>query len=105
MSQDQNQQTAAAEAPKIMTPSVGRKLWFRPGAGNPPGMCVNSGNQPLDCTVLYVWGDRCINAEVVDHGGKHHFMSSLTLRQPGDLEPSGYHAEWMPFQIGQAAKS
>jgi hypothetical protein len=105
MSQDQNQQTAAAEAPKIIPPGVGRKLWYRPGPSVVPGMCVNSGNQPLDCTVLYVWNDRCINAEVIDHAGKHHFKSSLRLVQPGDAPWQGEYAEWMPFQVGQAAKS
>jgi hypothetical protein len=68
------------------------------------GMAINSGNQPLDCTVLYVWGDRCANLEVIDHAGQHHFVSSGHVRQPDDPAPSFAYAEWMPFQIGQAAK-
>jgi hypothetical protein len=85
--------------PRVLPITVGRQLWYRPMGYHPNSMCVNSGDQPLACTVLYVWSDRCINADVIDHGGKHHFISSCMVRQPDDEQPQYSHAEWMPYQI------
>lgn len=71
--------------------------------------------QPLDATVLAVWGDRLINAEVVDTMGKHFVKMSATLVQEGDTLPTfgqadaegnrtpGGYFQWMPYQQAQAA--
>jgi hypothetical protein len=67
--------------------------------------------QPLDATVLAVWGDRCINLLVIDIMGKQFPVLSCTLLQDGDEPPKdadgkaiGRYAEWMPYQTAQAAK-
>jgi hypothetical protein len=103
---------------KIITPTVSRKVWYRPAASDLIGlgaMTVATG-QPLDATVLAVWGDRCINAEVKDVCGKHFVKMSATLVQDGDalpmhglvdgeLKPTpGGYFQWMPHQAGQAKK-
>ena len=98
----------------IIKPTVGRKVWYFPGEAqvskkNPdgtdgPGMVRRTGD-PLDATVLCVWSDRCVNLQVVDHAGQAHFISSATLAQEGDAVSVHGHAEWMPYQQGQAKKA
>lgn len=97
----------------MITPTVGRKVWYIPSdadvAGNFGMMRV--GHQPLDATVLTVWSNDRVNLLVVDHNGKTFPVTSVTLVQ-GDAAPDmsgkpgekGY-ATWMPYQVGQAAKS
>ena len=108
----------------IIKPTVGRKVWYRPskhdvagiggmtvaghiGAGAPDPALT----QPLDATVLAVWGDRMINVTIRDAYGKVFNKTSVTLLQPGDEPPKdadgnhvGGYCEWMPYQTAQAAK-
>lgn len=99
---------------KVITPTVGRKVWYRPTAFDtqgPGGMKLAAG-QPLDATVTAVWGDRCVNVLVLDSYGHPFPKTSVTLKQDGDAvqvdaegkEVGGY-VEWMPYQLGQAAKA
>lgn len=98
--------------PEIIKPTVGRKVWYR----HPNGMIlilpdgtqfspVQNGDQPLDATVIYVWGDRMVNLDVTDHAGNRFIATSVTLLQDGDACFPGAYAEWMPYQKGQAAKA
>jgi hypothetical protein len=103
----------------IIKPTVGRKVWYRPSKSDLHGPVpmtvagsVHAGTaQPLDATVLAVWGDRCINVQVLDITGKAFTKMSVTLKQEGDTMPVdtegeellGY-CEWMPYQQGQAKK-
>lgn len=105
---------------KIITPSVGRKVWYRPCANDLKGPIpmsiagsLDAGNaQPLDATVIAVWGDRIVNLLVTDAVGRQFPVLSCTLLQEDD-QPSkdsegkviGRYAEWMPYQLGQAAKA
>lgn len=103
---------------KIITPTVGRKVWYRPAAFDLTGVgAMNvAHDQPLDATVIAVWGDRCINAEVKDVTGKHFVKMSATLVQDGDALPMqgpkdaegnatpGGYFQWMPYQQAQTAK-
>lgn len=100
---------------QVITPTVGRKVWFRPNGtsqlqrvgtteytlGHPsiiPG-------QPLDATVVYVWNDRLVNLAVLDHCGNPFAATSVPMLQPGDPAPAlGFYAEWMPYQQGQARR-
>ena len=97
--------------PTITTPTVGRKVWYRPSdadiagnnrmtvAGAPGGEA-----QPLDATVIAVWGDRMVNLLVTDIVGKQYPRLSVTLVQDGDTKPTGaFYCEWMPYQIAQAS--
>lgn len=102
----------------MIKPTVGRKVWYRPSRQDLTGPVPMSmqGNpdynpQPLDATVLAVWGDRCINIQVLDILGKPFTKTSVMLVQEGDPTPKtvddkeayGY-AEWMPYQLGQPAR-
>lgn len=95
----------------IITPTVGRKVWFHPNGAKflqPGGTFkepISCGQQPMDATVVYVWGDRMVNLDVVDHVGNHFAATSVTLVQDGDLVPANSYAEWMPFQRGQVAQA
>lgn len=97
----------------MITPTVGRKVWYRPSTFDKTGVgamqCATG--QPLDATILAVWGDRCINVLVLDVYGKPFTKTSITLKQEGDEMPKdadgkevGGYAEWMPYQQGQAAR-
>lgn len=95
----------------IIKPSIGRKVWYRPSEADKAGNfgMRTSGDQPLDATVIAVWGDRCVNLSVSDINGKPFTVTSARLQQPGDPvlgdgqgnEIGGY-AEWMPYQVGQS---
>lgn len=102
----------------MITPTVGRKVWYRPSKNDQVGpvtMAVAGGNgeaQPLDATVIAVWGDRCVNLLVIDSMGKPFPVLSCVLLQDDDQPPKdaegnviGRYAEWMPYQTAQAAKS
>ncbi len=102
------------EPPKVIVPTVGRKVWFYPGSGMwPAGMQVFPGTdydggvqQPLDATIVYVHDDRLVNLRVIDHAGHAFPVRSVQLVQPGDeCCGAGHRAEWMPFQVKQAGKA
>lgn len=92
----------------MIKPTVGRKVWYRPS--NPDqaglhGMKVN-GDQPLDATIIAVWGDRMVNVLVTDIVGRQFPVLSCWLVQEGDEKPEGgRYVEWMPYQQGQAKAS
>jgi len=100
---------------QVITPTVGRKVWFRPNgntllrrAGTTeymPSHLTTMGDQPLDATVVYVWNDRMVNLAVLDHYGHPFIATSVPMLQPGDPVPAvGFYAEWMPYQQGQARR-
>ena len=102
----------------MIKPTVGRKVWYRPSEGDLVGPLpmTMAGNprynpQPLDATILAVWGDRCVNVLVFDIMGKPFTKAAVTLLQEGDKpacdidgSPVYGYVEWMPFQQAQAAK-
>lgn len=89
----------------IIVPSVGRIVWYRPSVNDAGVMLIRDG-QPLAAMVVYVWHDRMVNVTVWDHNGKAFVRTSVFLCQDGDVVPPGNaHAEWMPYQKGQAAKT
>lgn len=96
----------------IITPTVGRKVWYRPCPNDlvgPVPMTVvghADSRQPLDATVIAVLGDRMVNLLVTDACGKQFPVLSATLLQDGDIIPAnGRYAEWMPYQKTQADKA
>ena len=95
----------------MIQPTVGRKVWYRPSGYDLSGVGAMTlagpidKAQPLDATVIAVWGDRMVNLLVVDTVGKTFPKLSVTLVQEGDQLPSGGgYAEWVPYQQGQAKK-
>ena len=89
---------------KVIPPTVGRVVLFVPKKDSYEfGYCILAG-RPHAATVATVHGDRCVNLSIVDANGKQFSRTSVTLRQPDDEAPGGDYCEWMPYQIGQAAK-
>lgn len=90
-----------------ITPTVGRKVWYRPSAYDKtgPGAMQQASDQPLDSTVVCVHSDTMVNLVVFDATGNMHKRTSVKLLQDGEapFEGSAY-AEWMPYQTKQAAK-
>lgn len=105
---------------KVVSPTIGRKVWYRPCANDVKGtfaMTVSAphddptAGQPLDATVIAVWGDRMVNVLVTDVMGRQFPVLSCDLLQEGDEprkdaegKPCGRYVEWMPYQKAQAAK-
>lgn len=95
----------------MISPTVGRKVWYRPnhldlnvGTESTPPMQA-SGDQPLDATVVAVWGDRCVNLVIFDSIGSMFTRRSVALKQDDDAITDGVgYAEWMPYQAAQAKK-
>lgn len=94
-----------------IAPSVGRKLYFHPGYDM--SFVVLDPNVPLDATILFTWpadptlpSISLLNVMVVDHVGNFHFKAKVPLVQDGQTAPeNSVYAYWMPYQVGQAAKT
>lgn len=96
-------QPVSQEPQNIIRPTPGRIVWifgWRPASGEP-----GDDSQPLAAIVTYVHNDRLINVAAFEPNGHHRPLKNVRLWQPGEADSDGgAHAEWMPYQIGQAAK-
>ncbi len=89
----------------VIVPTVGRKVWYRPGGEQDLIMSVN-GQDPLDATIVAVHSDKMVNLVVFDSNGTQFVRHSVELVQAEDTKPDGIgFCHWMPYQIGQAAKT
>jgi hypothetical protein len=80
----------------MIRPTVGRVVWFWG-----PSTSV----QPRAAIIAFVHSDTCVNLAVFDRNGESGGMESVVLWQGDGERPDGPHAEWMPYQKGQAAKT
>jgi hypothetical protein len=96
---------------KVITPTVGRKVWYRPSLADQSGAkpMHTVGDQPLDATIIAVWTELMVNVLVTDALGNQFPVLSCTLLQPGDEpavdhdgKPAGRYVEWMPYQQAQS---
>ena len=89
--------------PGIIKPTIGRKVWFQPNGINviENRVVQEFADQPMDATVICVWGDRSVNLRVTDHAGFTHRAASVALLQEDDEPPevNTPYCMWMPFQI------
>lgn len=86
----------------MIKPTIGRVVWFQPAANE--GQPLR--DQPYAALVTYVHGDRCINICGFDANGTTFSACSVSLLQDDDMAPeTGYFAQWMPYQVGQAKKN
>jgi hypothetical protein len=90
----------------MIKPTVGRVVWFTPSSVHPvPDFLAIDKEQPCAAIVIYVWNDRMVNLVTFDQYGKAFNSTSVQLLQDDDAKPAhGYFCEWMPYQVGQAAK-
>lgn len=91
---------------KVITPTVGRKVWLRLNGRGVEGLTANDSFTPMDATVVYVWHDRMVNLAARDHNGSPFSITSVPLLQEGDVAPRDTaYCEWMPYQKSQAEKA
>ena len=83
----------------MIAPSIGRVVWVRNRAG------VSEAHQPEAGFIVHVHADGLINVGGFNQIGTPFAATSIPLRQDDDAPPKGCYAEWMPYQIGQAAKT
>ncbi len=92
----------------MIKPTIGRVVLFVPKQAKYEfGFCFVAG-RPHAALITAVHGDRCVNLAAFDANGKSYGFTSVTLRQPEDADQGfagGDYCEWMPFQVGQAAKT
>ena len=89
----------------MIKPTIGRVVWFTPSNHNDPRGDVK---QPMVALIAYVWSDRLVNLAAFDQNGAHFgAATAVPLLQDDDEVPlrRGYFAQWMPYQMGQAAKT
>jgi hypothetical protein len=88
----------------MITPTVGRVVWFHPGSWD--ANVMHYADQPLAGIITYVWNDRMVNLAVFDANGAPQSRTSVRLLQDDDHPREGeMHATWMPYQKGQAART
>jgi hypothetical protein len=84
----------------MIKPTVGRVVWFYRFSGAGLG---HSG--PLAAHVAKVHSDRMLNVMVINETGTPFAAPSVPLIQDGEEVPASDYCCWMPYQIGQAAKT
>lgn len=86
----------------MINPTVGRVVWYHPGASDPG---FDGSGRPLAAIVAHVWSDTCVNLACFDRNGIAFNRTSVFLYQGDTERPSSQYAEWMPYQKGRAAKT
>jgi hypothetical protein len=79
-------------------PTVGRVVLY-----TPPKSHYAHAAAPLAATVAHVHADGRINLGYLDDRGYPLTAQNVRLIQEGEERPAAMFAEWMPYQIGQAA--
>lgn len=85
----------------MIKPSVGRVVLFYPHAdeGEPEGTTYAA-------LVAKVLDDRSVNLAIFNSSGAPFSRQAVQLLQDDDAAPAtGHYAAWMPYQVGQAAKT
>lgn len=92
----------------IIQPTIGRVVLCRPnGDHRLAHLCCIEG-EPLAGTVAYVNPDNGrVNLSLCDHLGQHLAVQGVVMVQDGEQAPEEGVAfcHWMPYQLGQAAKT
>ncbi len=86
----------------VIIPTPGRIVWYWPSAAD--GIATLPGG-PLAAIVAGVHNDRSVNLAVIDSYGHAQQRINVRLVQPDDDIPDTSYASWMPYQLGQAAKT
>lgn len=83
----------------MITPTIGRRVWFRPSVSDLDYMAQLDPSQAFDAGVIYVHDDRLVSLDITDHKGIKHTRAACVLLQDEDTPPEvGSYAEWMPYQ-------
>jgi hypothetical protein len=86
----------------MIKPTVGRVVWFHPGAYSQ--MANFAPNSTCAAIIAFVLSDDRVNLGVLDARGVSHSRTNVPLIQDGEPAPErGYYCEWMPYQKAVAA--
>jgi hypothetical protein len=80
----------------MITPTVGRVVWYHP---LPRSTIIHA------ALIVHVHNQRLVNLAAFGSNGIGYGVTSVTLLQDDDPAPEFHHASWMPYQVGQAAKT
>ena len=96
----------SAMEPKVIVPTVGRKVWFWPSKEALRDGFHSDGKQPCDASICFVHSNWLVNISYADQCGDMHSMTAVTLVQPGEPRVARLtgdcFCEWMPYQIDKA---
>lgn len=82
-------------------PTVGRICWYTQDESE---HWPSIEGQPFAAIVAGVLPSGNVNLDVIDAEGGHHPKLDVTFHEGEEPCPGG-HAQWMPYQLGQAAKT
>ncbi len=94
----------------LIKPPIGRRIWFWPGQVDlhtVTPMRQVAPEQPFDAGIIYVYSDTCVNLQITDHQGGIWFRERVSILLEGeDQDPGNPYgvAQWMHYQVGQAAR-
>lgn len=77
-----------------ITPTVGRIVWY-----------IDDSGASLAAIITHVWSDDCVNLAVFSADGVPFGKTSVKLLNPGATASDTDCCQWMPYQLGQAAKT
>jgi hypothetical protein len=81
----------------MIKPTVGRVVWFYASTDQ---------REPLAAIITKVCNDHLINIAMFSEDGVSSGYNSVALLQYGEPVPQiGFYCTWMPYQLGQAAKT
>jgi hypothetical protein len=86
----------------VIKPTVGRVVLYK---AYPSDSFPGAGDGFQAAIVARVWSDTCVNLAVFDANGNPHSRTSVLLVQPESETPAAGYCCWMPYQVGQAAKT
>jgi hypothetical protein len=86
----------------MIIPTVGRLVHFYPKKTE---ALATIGDEPLAALVAAVWSPTCVNLHVIDANGIAHGKTSVLSVPDGAPMPHSGCWSWMPYQLGQAAKT
>ena len=86
----------------LIVPTVGRIVWYYPEEDY---QYPHVRGAPLAAFITCVHSDLSVNLTIFDINGSHHKKVNVELVDGDDNRPDTGHAEWMPYQKGQAAKT
>lgn len=80
----------------MIKPTVGRVVWY---------YSSKAPDTPFAAMIAHVHNDRMVNLMVVEQDGDTYGRSSVPLLQDDDKPSGAFWCAWMPYQLGQAART
>lgn len=79
----------------MISPTVGRVVWYHPGPEDPWG---SKSDEVQAAIIAAVFSDTEVNLMVITPNGEPYQRQHVTLHQEGNEAPANGYAEWMPYQ-------